>query len=108
MSAQLDLFSNPLARNSDPITAHEAANGIKPGNAELIMAIRRYAFLYGASTAFQIAESLSASGRWQEDTVRTAVSRSGLTKWPGGITPGGRPCSLYGTAGVNVETHGRV
>lgn len=96
MNEQLTLEPHllPRARTTDPITAQEAAESVKPANGELVAAIRRHVYMYGPLSAFEIADALE--GRWQHDTIRSAVSRAGLSKcdfW--GVTPGGRRCTLY-------------
>lgn len=99
----------PRARHSDPEPAHLAAESVKPVNARLLMAIRRYVYEAGASTSFQIADALLPEfPQLQPDTIRTAVSRAKLKKWPGGTSPGGRPACLYGHTGTIVPTNGRT
>ena len=110
MIEQTSLWGEPRARLSDPISAHEAASVVKPGNADLIKAIRSYVWTFGPSTAYEIAEGLAGS-RWQPDTVRTACARAGLKKACGidnVVTPGGRPCALYCLPTETVPTHGRL
>ena len=102
----IDDFIRPRARLSDPVTAHEAASVVAPGNADLIRAIRSYVWSHGASTAFEVADALA--GRWQPDSIRTAMARAGLEKWEGGQTPNGRRCMLYGLPTETVETGDRL
>lgn len=103
--AQPSLF-DPRARTSDPSTSHLAAVRVRPGNAELVKAIRQYVYEYGPSTAFEIADSLE--GRWQHDTIRSACARAGLDKVDGGETPRGRPCCVYGLRTTLVSVPGGV
>ncbi len=90
------LFDTPRARATDPTTAHEAAKITRPGNAELINAIRWYVQRRPAPvSAYEIADAI-AGYRWQHDTVRTAVSRAGLhCVDTDGLTPRGRRCTRY-------------
>src|SRR5690348_661440 len=93
---QLEL---PMARRSDPETSSFAARVVAAGNAELVARIRRYVWTHGPLSAFEIAEAINEAqpGRWDEGTIRSAVSRSGLSVWPHaeGLSPRGRRCQLY-------------
>lgn len=92
---QLGFDFRPRARATDPETSRRAAAVTEPGNNELIRLIRSHVYLYGPKTAFEIADAL-AGNRWQHDTIRSAVSRAGLSTCDfKGVTPGGRPCTLY-------------
>ncbi len=95
----MDQLPLPLARLSDPSTAHHAARIVEPGNGELVEAIRRIVYLYGPLTAWEVADMLYRNPRnakrWQPDTIRTACARAGLVKHEGGRSPGGRPACLY-------------
>lgn len=100
MIAQLPL---PLARNSDPVTSREAAERVKPGNGELVRAIRFAVGVHAHDpaypwTAFDIAEQVEVDypGRWAESTIRTAVSRAGLTAVDvKGKSPRGQRCVRF-------------
>lgn len=78
--AQPSLFDEPAARWTDPTPSHEAAWSLVPGNAELIARIRECVRVYGPMTAFDIEDHIEAHmpGRWQGDTIRSAVSRAKL------------------------------
>lgn len=67
----------PVARHSDPSTAHAAATRSKSGSAAMNAAILRATSDKYARTAFQIAERVAFDEptRWDEGSVRTAVSR---------------------------------
>lgn len=84
------------ARRTDPVTSHAAGRIVQPANSELIKAIRWYVSKKTEPvSAFDIADALCGP-RWQHDTVRTAVSRSGLHCVDSdGRTPGGRRCTRY-------------
>lgn len=76
-----------LARRSDPVTAHQAAKKVESGNGPLMAAIRqvvasREQTVEGPVDAYQIARLVFAvfGGRWQEDSIRTAVSRAPFLK----------------------------
>lgn len=92
------LFDQPRARASDPETAHEAAAVVKPASSALIAAIR-WTLQGGARlSAFDIAAAVEREhpGRWDEGTVRTAVSRAGLRAVDtGGTSPRGQRCCRY-------------
>ena len=70
----------PLTRASDPATSHQAAAVAKPGAGPLNEAILREAspFRYPRS-AFDLAARVQIvhGNRWDEGTIRTAVSRLG-------------------------------
>jgi hypothetical protein len=102
---QLTLL-DPRARTTDPAASHLAAESVARGNQDLIKAIRAFVWSHGPSTAFEVAAALE--GRWQSDTVRSALARAGLTKFDGGETPRGRPCSLYALQSDPVATNGRL
>lgn len=110
MTEQLSLLQPgviriPRARRTDIPTAHEAANVLKAGEPELEAAIRRWVFGHGPHTAFQIADAL-AGGRWQHDTIRSAVSRTlvCVAKEPKDPNkPEGRKVAVYGVMVDNVE-----
>lgn len=95
----------PRARHSDPGTSHQAAAKVKPGSAAMNAAILetvRVGRLYGgALTAFEIAEyvQITHPRRWDEGSVRTAVSRLGkrglLVKDGKGKSPRGQPADTW-------------
>lgn len=97
MNQQLT-FGEPRARRADAPTAHEAASVMKPGNEDCIARIRRWMFGHGPATAFQIADALVTEGRWQHDTIRSAVCRAGL------VEVGTEP--RHGTHGRHVIVYG--
>ena len=105
IEGQLRLLE-PAARHTDPNTSRIAAETVKPGNGDLIKAIRQYVFEHGPSTGFEIAAALE--GRWGADTVRTACARAGLRKIEGGITPRGNACVLYTLQAEVVEALGEL
>jgi hypothetical protein len=88
----------PLARDTDPITSHEAAASVRD-NSELIRYIRSYVRVHGPVDAFTIADAVQNryGQRWQEDTIRSACARAGLEKHDTvyALTPGGRRCCCY-------------
>jgi hypothetical protein len=86
----------PRARKRDPQTSREAAERVKPGNAELVYAIRWWVGLQREpKSQFDIADALHCR-RWQRDTIRSAVSRSRLVEHKNACrTPGGRKCNGY-------------
>lgn len=86
---------NPATRNTDPPTSHQAAARSKPGSAELVALICAYVEAHPHVTAFAIADAL-AGDRWDEGTVRTAVSRAPLRHGPkNGRSPRGLPCRTF-------------
>ena len=87
---QLDLF----VRSTDPSTSHDAAAAVAPANAEIVTAIRVHLFYNHRATAFQIADAL-AGERWGESTIRTAVSRAGLSEVGIASSPRGHRCMVY-------------
>lgn len=92
------LFDAPAVRTTDPGSSREAAEITRPGKRELSEAILSCIRYYGPLTAFEIARLVltSSGNRWQPDTIRAQVSRLGLTQYPGGFTPRGHRCCLYG------------
>lgn len=97
-------FAMPAARSSDPSTAHEAAAKAKPGSqamdAAILDAANAFRFMEAAS-AFAIASRVQTAnpGRWDEGSIRTAVSRLGkrglLVKDGKGKSPRGQACDLW-------------
>ena len=70
----------PLTRASDPITSHQAAASAKPGSAAMNEAILRETSPWRyPRTAFDLAARVQIAhpGRWDEGSIRTAVSRLG-------------------------------
>lgn len=100
MVEQLDL---PLARRTDPDTAHLAAHAVAPGISALEAAIvhAMSAQYWVPMTAFRIAELVYVRHhkRWDEGSVRTAVSRMGkrgkLVKDGKGKSPRGHAADLW-------------
>lgn len=102
MMDQLPL--EPRARHSDPDTAHEAAAKAKHGseamNAAILAAVASPHWSSGYS-AFEIAERVMRAhpDRWNEDSVRTAVSRLGkkgkLRKYGTTLSPRGQRCTVW-------------
>jgi hypothetical protein len=90
----------PRSRRSDPATSVVAAQTVTPGNGALIRRIRIVVRAYGPMTAFDIAsfitDSIFQHDRWDSGTIRTAVSRAGLTVVGEGRSPRGRRCLTYG------------
>lgn len=74
--------TRPAARKTDPAESHEAAARVANGNGELCKAIREAVWQYGPLMAWPIAHAVDAQhpGRWQLDTIRTAIKRAGLVK----------------------------
>jgi hypothetical protein len=85
----------PMARRTDPVTSVAAAQAVTPGNGYLILKIRYVASYYGPVTAFDIVNIIGTK-RWDEGTIRSAVSRAGLTVVGEGRSPRGRRCLTYG------------
>lgn len=96
---------DPVARASDPETSHQAATKAKRGsetmNAAILETVRIGRLYGGALTAFEIAEfvQITHPRRWDEGSVRTAVSRLGkrglLVKDGKGKSPRGQACDLW-------------
>lgn len=99
MMEQLPL--EPRARHSDPDTAHEAAAKAKRGSEAMNAAILAEARRMIPLTAFTLATAVSVAfpGRWDEGSIRTAVSRLGkrglLVKDGKGKSPRGRACDRW-------------
>ncbi len=96
--SQPTLFDEPLARLSDPETAHEAARALLPGNDELIRKIRLCVSRYGPMSAFDVARHIDASDkdRWASSSIISACSRAGLEVAKiSGVSPRGRRCQLF-------------
>lgn len=99
MMEQLPL--EPRARHSDPETSHRAAAAVKPGGKEMNEAILRAAHPTHAYTAFEIAQNIAyfTPNRWDEGSLRSAVSRLGkrglLVKDGKGKSPRGQPCDKW-------------
>lgn len=96
MNAPTLFDAPPLARASDPPTAHIAAAKVKPASKELIEAIHWYMDRQSTpKTAFQIADALCGR-RWAHQTVVTCVSRAALYVYDElGESPRGQACRRY-------------
>lgn len=115
-AAQLDLYDylrdylrkqaiGPAARHSDPDTSHRAAAVVKQGsaamNAEILETVRVGRLYSAPLTAFEIAAYIQVTQprRWDEGSIRTAVSRLGkrglLVKDGKGKSPRGQACDKW-------------
>lgn len=100
-------FPPPASRSTDPPSSGEAAREVEPGNSVLTETIRMFVNVKGAGSAWQIADLIEYvyPGRWQESTIRTAVSRT-LTKTGEYGIRKGRKVALYDlsqtTGGTNA------
>lgn len=106
--ADLDalLAAKPRVRTTDGVTARSAAKKMESGNGPMMAAIRRATtgLRYPAS-AFQIAKWVrdlnpgpNGRPRWQEDSVRSAVSRAPFLRHKDnqGVVPDtGNACRRY-------------
>lgn len=100
---QLTLLNQPRRRASDGLTSKAAAESVAPVAGYLEQQIVKVAY-NGPFTAEQIASILGVRepGRWDEGTIRTAVSRAakrGLLVVDGtGTTSRGRQAVAYRSA----------
>lgn len=108
MIAQLDLFSEPRARTTDPGTSHLAAVSVKPANAELVGCIRQAIDRRGPLTHEEIVSEVGEAqpGRWLAATVVSACARAGLHAWDRDLNSRGRWVTVWSTTRVvdGVET----
>ena len=115
----IPLFDEPARRNvpfgeharsrtTDPPTSRAAAERTRQGAKELEDAIVRFVTAAGPVTAFVVAQALAVSGRWNEDSIRTAVSRcvkdGRIFVFGEGTSPRGSRCQTYSTQVERVET----
>ena len=110
MNEQLTL--EPVARATDPETAHAAARTVQPANSALIAAIRKALIEGGPQNAWEIAYAVEdAHGdRWAIDTIRTAVARvPGIRKLHFESTsPRGNRCSVYEIVTETIDPGDRL
>lgn len=98
MSTQLDLFSRPLARNSDPRTSHLAAASVRPAQNELITEIRAALDRRGPLTQEEIAVEVKRARpdkKWREGSIVSACSRACLYEWDVVLNSRRRPVVVW-------------
>lgn len=101
-------YSYPLARASDPVASHAAAEIVAAGNSDLVKAIRKVVLEGGPQTAWEIADKVMRvhGDRWAEGSIRTACNRAGLEKSTEayGKSPRGNAAHWYTIRTVNTPS----